>query len=59
MLSLLVAVAVPASLGLSGIRILPDGGYSDIVVRIHDSVSQDYCTDYIRHLTVRRHNQSS
>ena len=36
----------------SGIRILPDGGYSDIVVRIADSVDQDYCSQYIKHLTV-------
>ena len=36
----------------SGIRILPDGGYSDIVVRIADSVNQDYCSQYIKHLTV-------
>ena len=56
--NLLVAVVVPASRGLSAIRILPDGGYSDIVVRIQDSVSQDYCTDYIRHLTVRRYKES-
>ena len=39
----------------SGIRILPDGGYSDIVVRIADSVNQDYCSQYIKHLTVSQH----
>ena len=55
---LLVAVVVPASRGLSAIRILPDGGYSDTVVRIQDSVSQDYCTDYITHLTVRHFYES-
>jgi hypothetical protein len=36
----------------AGVRILPDGGYSDVVVRVLPGVSQDHCADYIKHLTV-------
>ena len=50
MLLLLCLIGMTSS--QSGIRILPDGGYSDIVVRIGDSVNQDYCSQYIKHLTV-------
>ena len=50
MLLLLCLIGMTSS--QSQIRILPDGGYSDIVVRIADSVNQDYCSQYIKHLTV-------
>ena len=49
---LLLLCLIGATSSQSRIRILPDGGYSDIVVRIADSVNQDYCSQYIKHLTV-------
>lgn len=50
---ILASILAPGS-GDSGIRILPDGGYSGIVIRIGDGVNQDYCNQYIKHITVSR-----
>ena len=38
----------------SRISVEPDGGYSGIVVKIRDSVSEDQCSNILQNLKVRR-----
>ena len=51
-LQFLVSLAISES----KIRIAPDGGYSDIVVKIDKDVDERSCATYITHLTVRNIN---
>ena len=54
MLAMVVAVLVPALAAGSGILLAPDGGYTNIVVKFDNDVSQRHCATYIQRLTVSR-----
>ena len=50
----LVIINLCGSESRSRIQISPDGGYSNIVVKLDNDVSQQNCALYIKHLTVRK-----
>ena len=54
MLAAVAAVLVPALAAGSGILLAPDGGYTNIVVKFDNDVSQRHCATYIQRLTVSR-----
>ena len=54
MLAMVVAVLVPALAAGSGILLAPDGGYTNIVVKFDNDVSQRHCATYIQRLTVSK-----
>jgi hypothetical protein len=55
-LLLCASLAQSASDGQSRISVEPDGGYSGIVVKVGDDVSEDHCAVIIANLQVRKNS---